>query len=280
MPAKKLAPATTDIEVLHLGIGTVHDDDFVYSRPHGTGAWVFMHLPVALEIDTIDGRRRNHPGDCIVHDPHFAQMHRALPGGFHNDWMHFRGDAVPALVQECQLPCNQLMHPGSGDFVRVILHELQREHAERKLHWQRRLAGLTADLFWQLSRRTQGAAPTTATRAEREHRAKMVAVRQEMLSKPASVWTMAELARKVSLSEPRFSALYRRLFNTSPNDELIRARIDHAKFLLAHTSQPIQRVAEQCGFDSLAYFSRTFRRQVGCAPRDYLRLPLGATTAP
>lgn len=264
------------IEVIHIGMGTVHDDAFVYSRPRGTGVWVFLHLPIPLEIDTVHGREISQPGDCILHDPHFSQMHRALPGGFNNDWMHFGGDWVPGLVAECGIPVNQLVRPGSSDFVRVALNELLREFEERGLHWQRRMESLTADLMWHMARRLFSHMPVTASRAEREHQVRLRAVRREMLDELDRVWTVAELAKRVNLSEPRFSALYRRLFNTSPNDELIRARIDHAKYLLAHTSLPIKCVAEQCGFESLAYFSRTFRRQVGCAPRDYMRLPLSA----
>jgi AraC family transcriptional regulator, arabinose operon regulatory protein len=276
--ASRADPAARGMEVIHLGLGTTHDDQFVYSRPNGTGAWVFMHLPVALEIDTVEGRVRSKPGDCIVHDPHFAQMHRALRGGFHNDWMHFRGDAVAGLLAECRLPLNLLFRPGAPGFLRPLMLDLQRELAEQGLHWQRRVELLTTDLLAQLSRQMHGAAASPAgTRAEREHLGRMRAARQEMLTHLSRVWTVAELASKVNLSEPRFSALYRRLFNASPNDELIRARIDHARYLLAHTGLPVKRVAEQCGFESVAYFSRRFHQQVGCAPRDYLRLPQAAS---
>jgi hypothetical protein len=139
-----------DIELVHIGIGTNHGDDFVYSRPGGVGAtWVFMQLPVALEIDTASGREISRAGDCILHDPGFPQMHRSLPGGFHNDWMHFRGRQVPALLRECEFPVNRLLRPETTDFIRVGMRELQREFGERGLHWRRRVAGLTADLFWQ-----------------------------------------------------------------------------------------------------------------------------------
>lgn len=227
-----------------------------------------------LEIDTVDGLVRSQPGDCILHTPAFPQMHRSLPGGFHNDWMHFRGRQVSRLLRECRLPVDRLIRLASTDFVRVVMNELQREYVERNLHWKRRMAGLTADMFWQLLRRLHVANAPPMTRAEREHRERIGKVRGEMLTNLSRVWTVSDLASRANLSAPRFSALYRRLFGPSPNDDLIRARIEHAQFLLAHTSLPIKAVAEKCGFDSVAYFSRTFRRKVGCAPRDYLRRPL------
>ncbi|NQX00827.1 helix-turn-helix transcriptional regulator [bacterium] len=264
-----------EIELVHIGIGTSHGDDFVYSRPGGVGAtWVFMLLPVALEIDTHSGREISRAGDCILHDPGFPQMHRALPGGFHNDWMHFRGRQVPSLLRECQVPMNELLRIASTDFIRVGMRELQREFSERGLHWRRRSAALTADLFWQLSRRLNAANEKPATRAEREHQQRLGRVRAEVLANLGNVWTVAEMAGRANLSEARFSALYRKIFGSSPNEELIRARVEHAQFLLAHTSLPIKAVAGKCGFESVPYFSRAFHRRVGCAPRDYLRVPL------
>ncbi len=264
-----------EIEVVHIGIGTSHGEGFVYSRPGGVGAtWVFMYLPVPLEIDTANGRECSKAGDCILHDPGFPQMHRALAGGFHNDWMHFRGKSVPSLLKECGLSNNRLLRMASTDFIRVALLEIHREFDERGLHWRRRAAGLTADLFWQLSRRVNLPHEVPSTRGEREHQARLGRIRAEVLANLDKAWTVSEMARRANLSEARFSALYRKLFKTSPNDELIRARVEHARFLLAHTSLPIKAVAVKCGFESVPYFSRAFHRRVGCAPRDYLRGPL------
>jgi AraC family transcriptional regulator of arabinose operon len=102
-------------------------------------------------------------------------------------------------------------------------------------------------------------------------------VRGEVMANLEQVWTVAEMAKRANLSEARFSALYRKIFGNSPNEELIRARVEHAQFLLAHTSLPIKAVAGKCGFESVPYFSRAFHRRVGCAPRDYLRVPIQAT---
>ncbi len=264
-----------NLEVLHFGIGTVHGEDFIYSRPGGVGgAWVFMHLPVPLEIDTAGGRVRSAAGDCILHDPRFPQMHRALPGGFHNDWMHFRGADVTALMREYRLRVNTLLQLPSTDFLRVAMREIEWELAEQPLHWRRRVAGLTADLLLRVSRQSLDPVERKVTRAESAHLERLRGLRLRVRGDLERVWTVAEMAAAAHLSEPRFSALYRRFFEVSPNEDLIRARIEHAKFLLAHTSIPVRTVAAKCGFDSVHYFSRAFRRRVGCSPGQYLRRPL------
>ena len=54
-------------------------------------------------------------------------------------------------------------------------------------------------------------------------------------------------------------------------DDLIRVRIELAKFYLANYSLPVAEVAERCGFFNVYYFSRCFRRHVGCPPSRFHR---------
>jgi AraC-like DNA-binding protein len=48
-----------------------------------------------------------------------------------------------------------------------------------------------------------------------------------------------------------------------------RCRVDKAKHLLAETAMRISEVAFACGFQSLPYFDRTFKRFAGLSPKAY-----------
>jgi AraC-like DNA-binding protein len=53
---------------------------------------------------------------------------------------------------------------------------------------------------------------------------------------------------------------------------LIRMRVARARRLLASDPHaPITGVADAVGFGDLSHFERTFKRLVGCTPRDYRR---------
>lgn len=50
---------------------------------------------------------------------------------------------------------------------------------------------------------------------------------------------------------------------------LLRLRLRRATELLAAGTLPISEIARQCGFESAAYFTRYFRRMIGCTPSEY-----------
>lgn len=52
----------------------------------------------------------------------------------------------------------------------------------------------------------------------------------------------------------------------TPNDYLLRQRIERAKERLTQTSQPITEIALGVGFSSSQYFANVFRRYTGMTP--------------
>jgi AraC-like DNA-binding protein len=83
--------------------------------------------------------------------------------------------------------------------------------------------------------------------------------------------TVRQLARMAGMSETTFMRRFRLVTGHSPIDYLIRLRIDRACELLQRDDLRITDVAFRSGFEDSNYFSRQFRRIMGCSPRDYRR---------
>ena len=49
-----------------------------------------------------------------------------------------------------------------------------------------------------------------------------------------------------------------------------RVRIEKAKRLLIASNSSVSKVAEDCGFKSLHYFSRAFKQEEGISPSEYV----------
>ncbi len=77
------------------------------------------------------------------------------------------------------------------------------------------------------------------------------------------------LSRAVGLSRSRFTVLFSRELNISPQNYIELARLGRAAQLLITSSWPISRIAEAVGFLNAYYFSTRFRRQYGVPPTQY-----------
>jgi AraC-like DNA-binding protein len=84
------------------------------------------------------------------------------------------------------------------------------------------------------------------------------------------------MAEMVNLSPGYFSNLFRAEVGMSFSDYLIQVRIENAKRLLRRFDLSVEAISRQCGFNSLAHFSRTFKDRVGVSPLKYRKNPNGA----
>lgn len=80
---------------------------------------------------------------------------------------------------------------------------------------------------------------------------------------------ISDLVRISGYSRTRLFALFAAEAGLSPNDFLLRCRVERAKELLRAASAPLTQVALDCGFSSSTYFSTVFRKYVGCTPRQW-----------
>lgn len=88
------------------------------------------------------------------------------------------------------------------------------------------------------------------------------------LSEP---FTLETVAKHVFVSKCYLCRMFRRQTGQSFSQYVTAQRLDRAEHLLRHSKMSIDRIAEQCGFGSAAYFATTFRRRNGIAPSAWRR---------
>jgi AraC family transcriptional regulator len=77
------------------------------------------------------------------------------------------------------------------------------------------------------------------------------------------------VAEAVGMSYFHFSRVFKQSMSISPNNYLIKRRIERAKKFLAETDIPVIEIALRIGFTSQSHFTTTFRRLVGATPKAY-----------
>jgi AraC-like DNA-binding protein len=83
--------------------------------------------------------------------------------------------------------------------------------------------------------------------------------------------TVADLARVAGCSPSTLDRRIRKVFSLSPQQLVLRTRIDHAASLLTATDLPIAEIAAASGFYDQAAFTRTFGRLTGETPAQFRR---------
>ena len=80
------------------------------------------------------------------------------------------------------------------------------------------------------------------------------------------------LAQHLGVHRTTLLRAFRRQNLGTPEDLLLRRRIEHAQYLLRTTTDCAQTVAQRCGFHSRQTFLGAFRRRIGRSPSKYRRL--------
>jgi LacI family transcriptional regulator len=80
---------------------------------------------------------------------------------------------------------------------------------------------------------------------------------------------VGQLAEMLGFSRRSFEHHFWRALHRTPKEEILRVQMERVKRFLTTSTIPISQVAKKCGFASLQYFARAFRRQTGMTPLAY-----------
>lgn len=81
--------------------------------------------------------------------------------------------------------------------------------------------------------------------------------------------SIKKLSNKIHMSESNFHRVFKNELNVSPVDFINNERIKLAKSLLQDPHKKIKEVYWECGFNSLSYFIRMFKRKEQYSPKEY-----------
>ena len=81
--------------------------------------------------------------------------------------------------------------------------------------------------------------------------------------------TLAMAAQELNMSTRQANRVIQSYYGLSFIDKLVNTRLTHAKILLEESNFTIWQIAENTGFNSLAHFSKLFKKRMGISPGKY-----------
>ncbi len=172
-----------------------------------------------------------------------------------------RVDAEPIYVQDGPLWTSAGVTAGIDLALALVEEDLGREAALTIARW------LVLFLRRPGTQR-QFSAQLSAQMAERDPLRRVQAHIAENLHQTLAV---EQLAEQASMSPRHFSRCFSQEVGLTPARYILRLRLEAARRLLEETQQPLERVAERCGFGSTETLRRQFLRELSVNPREYRR---------
>ncbi|PQO35148.1 XylR family transcriptional regulator [Blastopirellula marina] len=83
--------------------------------------------------------------------------------------------------------------------------------------------------------------------------------------------SVSDVLRAVAISRSSLERGLRKLLGRSPNQELLRLKLNRAEELLTHTDLTLTAIAERCGFRRTQHLAESFRELYGMPPGQYRR---------
>lgn len=100
----------------------------------------------------------------------------------------------------------------------------------------------------------------------------MEEARRWLLERAYEPLAMRELSETLGISPVQLTRRYRSTYGTTPSDFVTGLRLGRACRLLTETAQPLDRIAQQCGYENGFYLSRIFSAKLGMTPSAYRKL--------
>ncbi|HEV2514262.1 MAG TPA: helix-turn-helix domain-containing protein [Devosia sp.] len=237
-------------------------------RPRGTHDWLLVMTTGGQGYVRADGRQRLlSRGDILLISPDTPQEYGYVDENswWSNIWAHFR--PRPHWLSWLNWPsvAPGVMVLDATTRLDEIEAELRRmvevDQSARRLSLEAAMNALERALISADDINPLHASSSVDPRIRRA-----LDIVGERLKETLSV---DELARSVGLSRSRFSVLFSRELNISPQSYIELARLGRAAQLLMFSSSPVSQIAEEVGFPNAYYFSTRFRRQYGLPPTQY-----------
>ncbi len=254
----------------NVGFDHRHDADFFIHRPDGSGDWLLLLLK-SDAIFTLNGDDVLVPKNSFFLYPKgMGQFYRCVPQStFANDWIHFEfEDDEEALLLQKGIQYATPIPIDNIHFLSFLVKCLAYENCSDNLYKHDNIEHYMLLLLNKVSE--QQRQPTEPLKGSKYEM--LMTMRNKIYAEPYQQRTISWASHELRMSTVSFQRLYKKQFGVTFMQDLINSRMEYAKMLLIHTELNSKDIAEQCGYNHYAHFTRQFKSSVGLTPLEYRKV--------
>ncbi len=247
------------------GCGTRHPLSWNITRPKGNNNYVLLLLRTPGLFNIEGTKFIANPGDAILIAPHYGYSQNCYGCEYIDDWLHFNPDETTRIpdILPVNTPIKIYDHETCSDLIRLLLWE---EAYSDQEFVQENMSSIAAVLMNHLvSAFNQNEKVETAS----PYMERLKNLRFKIKDTLMEQHDIPTHAKELGISCSHFQYLYSNLFGISFQQDLIRMRIENAKFLLQSSNMTMSQIAELCGYNNEVHFFRQFKKVIGTTPAKY-----------
>ncbi|WP_215223928.1 AraC family transcriptional regulator [Echinicola shivajiensis] len=216
------------------------------------------------ELETKNIKRKILPGDIMKIYPN--EWHRYRPDkevGWEEYWIGFKGDALEKYLLSSLFPNNtsEVANIGHHDEVIYLFNQALTLATKNTSGFTKILTGIVFQLVAYIEHPGYQALPG---KKEDYICEEVISLIRQHFRKGID---FQHLAGNYGISYSHFRRLFREKVGLAPQQFLINERINYAKRLLSTTNLTVEEISEKCGFQSVFYFSKLFKKKAGYSPK-------------
>ncbi len=254
------------IKAIKGGCETKHPSTFRMSRNKGLPNYVILIVRTYGEFQIGTEFFSVTPPQVIIIAPDTTYHYGNPHGDYVDDWLHFEIEHSP-LIQQLLSMSNKPFIIGNHYLfsfcIRQILWELSYGQSPFA---QNNMDALFTLLFNHLIAAYDAKDSLSTMNPFRSH---LQLMRLEMENSVYEKHSIREHAQKLNVSESYFQYLYKSLFGISFRQDLIRMRVEYAKYIMTTSNLTLEQVAEICGYTNEIHFYRQFKKLMGTSPAKF-----------
>ena len=147
-----------------------------------------------------------------------------------------------------------------------LIKDTYRQMREKKAGYELAVQRNIGHIFAFLSLRFAELPKAEATRIQINNQIRLQKMLAYIYENYADVVTLEDIAKAADISRSEAGRCFHAYMGCSPVDALIQYRLQMARRLLSERTQTLQQISCACGFNSVNYFSRQFKKKYGFSP--------------
>ena len=174
---------------------------------------------------------------------------------------------IQPIAQCDSLPFVVFRHSDSSHGeINCLIRDIYKQMNEKKACYELAVQRNVNRIFEFISCNFTELPKTEATRIQINNQIRLQKMLTYIYENYAEPVTLEDIAKAADISRSEAGRCFHTYMGCSPIDALIQYRLQMAHQLLSERTQTLQQISYACGFNSVNYFSRRFKKRYGYTP--------------